>query len=503
MAFQLTKASRYQHVPAKDSEVSGRPLPLRVGDGHLALSVEDRVFLEEALLERSRVISGGDSDDATWSGSPEGFPVAWHVSGSIALDGGISAVYDSLKGMCGRVVMLSGSYGGTSDTVYGGEYTTTGVPDSALAYLDSEIMTGRVFSVLKAVPNSTLEGTLHFHGDTTPTGFPGDPVTNAESLTGGTSGVMAALQAARLFDSLVKTVQDGLAESEGTRSLSVRRYAAAACDAARMDRLLVPADVEDGNCRGTLSVTGVTSIKDAYPDRKDIWYRKWPTSRSYTVRFSTYADCLSTRSSRSFFPFLCWCLCPFWYDTYLWDPESPSKPFKTDDRHGSMTSGNTYSPTIYFKWKAAKQTGTKDRYGSSACCPTDASVSGMTGSSVLSVSLKSIPEPKSEKAVVVYRAWRSIAQSGGDVSYRSAFAVGVWDVSGGDRVNLPSSAVSSSTAKSILSRCKIRTDDMQGYEPEHSRQYGVDVVCAYLVVRPGFRSDISDNVTELRRLASR
>lgn len=500
MAFQLTKASMYRHADTTESEVSGKPLPLRVGDGHLALSVEDRVFLEEALLERSRVISGGGSDDAKWSGSPEGFPVKWHVSGSVALDGGISAVYDSLKKMCGRVVMLSGSYGGTSDVEYGGEYETTGVPDSALAYLDSEAMAGRVSQTLKAVPNSTLEGTLHFDG-TTPTGFPGDPVTDAESLTGGTSAAMAALQAVKLFDSLVKTVQDGLSGSKGTRSLSVRRYAAAACDAARMDRLLVPADVEDGNCRGTLSATGVTSIRKKYPDNKDIWYREWPTSRKYTVRFSTYVDCLSAKSSRSFFPFLCWCLCPFWYDTYLWDPVEPSKPFKDDDRHGSMTSGTTYSPTIYFKWKAARHTGSNS--GSSACCPTDASVSGMTGSAVLSVSLKSVPEPKSEKAVVVYRAWRSTAQSDGDVSYRSAFAVGVWDVSGGDRVNLPSSATSSSTAESILSKCGIRTDDMQGYEPEHSRQYGVDVVCAYLVVNPGFRSDISDKGTELRRMASR
>lgn len=503
MAFQLTKASRYQHVHAKDSEVSGRPLPLRTGDGHLALSVEDRVFLEEALLERSRVISGGDSDDAKWSGSPEGFPVAWHVSGSVALDGGISAVYDSLKGMCGKVIMLSGSYGGTSDAVYGEEYETTGVPDSAFAYLDSESMSGRVSQTLKAVPNSTLEGTLHFD-DTTPTGFPGDPVTNAESLTGGTSAAMAALQAAKLFDSLVKTVQDGLSESEGTRSLSVRRYAAAACDAARMDRLLVPATVEDGNCRGTLSVTGVPSISELYPDRRTIWYRGWPTSREYTVMFSTYADCLSTKSSRSFFPFLCWCLCPFWYDTYLWDPIFPSKPHEVNDRHGPMTSGDTYSPTIYFKWKAALQTGLNvGARASSACCPADASVSGMTGSSVLSVSLKSVPEPKSEKAVVVYRAWRSTAQVSGDVSYRSAFAVGVWDVSGGDRVNLPPEATSSSTARSVLSMCGIRTDGMQGFEPEHSRQYGVDVVCAYLVVRPGFRSDISDKGTELRRMASR
>ena len=91
MAFQLTRSSRYQYTEPAESEVSGKPLPLRIGDGHLALSVEDRVFLEEALLERSRVIGGGEDDDAKWAKSPDGFPVTWHVSGSVALDGGISA----------------------------------------------------------------------------------------------------------------------------------------------------------------------------------------------------------------------------------------------------------------------------------------------------------------------------------------------------------------------------------------------------------------------------
>jgi hypothetical protein len=479
MAFQLTSPDKYRFVDVQSVPVTGNVYPKRAVEsrGPLVLKAEDVALAYEAVRERTRLFTGDAGDVACWKGFPGGVLESDAVESPVALPLRMTdkAPYADVRRLCD-------AWAEPGQQVSCGSLATQGV--GYVRYVDADAMLSTSsFSLDGMCPSSS--GSITF-ADIAPTGgWPGDSGMDANvSAMAGPSDFVKAMFADALDSIKVPSCQDP--SLAGRRALLSKPLRDCMEDVRRLGRLFVPCTIA-GGATCVFSASGMPECvpRSGSDGGEDPCAEcPWPSYREITLVLRTYAECLSGGVSSTFYPFLCWCMCPLWHGTAAWSYRCREPAFPELDRFVNFVPA-TSTPTFYFSWAALP----------GVCCPT---VAGINGAAVNS-SCKVSPDASFvgalgddcdfEMLVAIYRCWHSQGPVNA-IDYSYGLAARAFSVSGRGSVPLPADAVSAGTAVELLGRAGI--SDPAPSAGLHSDQVGVDLCAVYAVVKPGFRSDLSE-----------
>lgn len=496
MAFQLTSPDKYRFVDVQSVPVTGDVYPKRVREsrGPLVLKAEDVALVYEAVRERTRLFTGDANDMAWWKGFPGGVlesdaaeSDAAEPSVALPLRMTDKVPYADVRRLCDAWAEPEQQV--SSGSAEPGQQVSSGSAGQGVGYVryvDADAaLSLSSFSLDMMCPSS---GSISFgsQGIAPTGGWPGDSgMDDNVSVMAGPSDFVKAMLADALDSIKVPSCQDpSLAERRALLSKPLRDCME---DVRRLGRLFVPCTIT-GGATCVFSAAGMVECepRDNGPDGEDTTCTEcsWPTNREITLVLRTYAECLSGGVSSTFYPFLCWCMCPLWHGTAAWSHDCREPACPDLDRFDSFVS-DTSTPTFYFSWAALP----------GSCCP---EVAGIDGAAVNS-SCKVSPDAsfvgalggdcKFEMLVAIYRCWHSRGPEG-MIDYSYSLAARAFPVSGRGSVSLPDDVVSAKTAVELLARAGI--SDPAPSEGLHSDQVGVDLCAVCAVVKPGFRSDLSE-----------
>jgi len=481
VAFGLNSRDDYEYVDVYGIPVDGSVLPVRMDEdaGPLVLKAEDPACLAEALEERLCVLTGDpDYDPYLWDWYEEWWePVYGEEPPDLTLSGRAVRACTDVAGLCEATADLG------SDS--------TALPQVAM-YLDSRTfgrkrstVANRLQSGYATVAFSLSEPEIVNHG-----GWPGEWAGAGAVLPDVETSVRTLVESA--FDDVRPELPNGssLGSDDQPPSLDEGRVKDAFAVLSRADLLLVPCTVVP-RADVTFSASGMPSPDDLCPCSSDGSQDArtcisedcpWETSYDFSMPVRPYS---ADTASEDFFPFLCWCMCPLWHHTAAWSCTCGYPTFPEDARHDEMESAGG-TPTFYFSWAADED----------VCCPTVAGINGSTGDLTVSVSdsVTGLPdETEVEDVVVVYRVWH-VEGPEGVVRGMAKYVAKLFPASGSTAGSLTADvqgALTADVARTLLARSGMPKDP-HPLKSLHSDQVGVDVVGAYAIVRPAFRSDLSE-----------
>ena len=477
VAFGLNSKDDYEYVDVSGIPVEGSVLPVRLDNGEspLVLRAEDPAGLAEALEERLCVLTGDpEGDPGLWDRYADGWTQVYGEDPpNLTLSDRAVLACTDVANLCSATAELG------RDQV--------AMPKIAM-YLDS---------VAFGEKRSAIENRLQSGAGTATFSMSVPEVVNHGGWPGEWAGPGAVLpDVASFVGTLIRSAFDDARPKMPDGSSLIDDYPPATLDArlvkdafsvlSRADLLLVPCTV---STKGdiTFSASGMSDPEEACPCYSDPDGGElpcvpndcpWETSYTFSIPVRPYD---SATASEDFFPFLCWCMCPLWHHTAAWSCKCDYPMYPQDARHDAMESAGG-TPTFYFSWAAEE----------GVCCPTVAGINGSNGTVVVGVSdsVSGLPaDSEIVDVVIVYRAWH-VAGPEKAINGTAKYVARMYKVSGTLTANV-AGAMTAGVARSLLARSGMPPDPAPS-KALHSDQVGVDIVGAYAVVKPAFRSDLSE-----------